>query len=343
MTLIMPKAIVGRGLFRISVSHVQGAIIYSGVKEFMRIVSCKKKKAHKHWKKSHRNAKSIRFTMFATAVTCFLFASLLSFALATNEVQFIFNNGFTTSSGASCTSTEMSRINAIFTARRLLRGSGVDNTTAVVPRQLATYARECANLCAGYATGTCTKKGCVGYRELAATMDNEGDRTLQISCPTEIAELHTKLDAVMNQATTSTSCKNWMAKSKRRATCFPDFTYGNVIGIRLWKISGTSQTAMTGIVSPGGTVSFCKSLSINIEAIVEPCVKNAHFEMSGPSSYFHDHDESIAPFSIFGDDGTVLRSRSLAAVGTYSLWVAPDYDVFKDQKKKTFNVVVNNC
>jgi hypothetical protein len=134
-----------------------------------------------------------------------------------------------------------------------------------------------------------------------------------------------------------------MAKSKRRATCFPDFTYGNIIGIKLWRISGTSQSALSNIVAAGGTVSFCKSVSINIEVVTEPCVQSTKFEMWGPNNYERFHEEVEAPFALYGDDGTVLKPKTLSSVGKYDLWISPDYNLYGYDKEKYFSVVVNNC
>jgi hypothetical protein len=309
-----------------------GTLILHQIHQFVR-TSHKCKKLEKHLRR-----KKVTIAMLTIVATCFLLVSLLSSAFAINEVQFIFNNGFETSAGASCTSTEMSKIAAVFNDRRLLRSR--DNTIAVVPRHLATSKAVCRDKCGEYIT-TCHHTGCQNFRELASDVPNEGERNLQISCPEDIASVHSQLDDVMKQV--GASCKNWMDKSKRRATCFPDVTYGNVLGIKLWKISGTSQSGLSGIVNATGTVSFCKSVPINIEAITEPCVKSVHFDMTGPNSYDFEKVEEKPPYSIYGDDGTVLKGRLLSAVGTYNLWISPDYDIYKDQKKKYFKVVVNNC
>ena len=280
--------------------------------------------------------------------TWLLLSTMLSLVSANTDVQFIFNNGFTTSPGASCTiASDIAKINAVFGTRRLLRGQNIDNTTALATltsengRDLQTTAQKCASICQYYAPGTCRSRGCVGFRDLEDDLEKEGDRKLQTSCPVEIDALHVKLDNVMTQV--SDSCRNFLAKSKRRAACFVDNLAGNILGIRLWKVSGTIQTLLSEAVGDGNVVSFCKSVPINIEAFTEPCVKDVLFEMYGPNSYFRSHKEMARPFAIFEDDGVTLKPKLLSNVGVYMLLISADFDLNGRSKTKMFQVVVNNC
>lgn len=279
-----------------------------------------------------------RTILITVTICCHVFVSVISLVSATNEVLFIFNNGFTSSYGAKCEKDwEIEKIDAVFRNRRLLRWNNsthLESLPEASLRELLTYSRKCKNLCAKYAPRTCRVKGCLGFRNLAT---NEEDRSLQDSCSTEINLLHAKLDKVMSQVTAN--CKSFLDRNKRRATCYPDFVYGNIEGIRVWRVSGTKQYLVTSMVNPGETTSFCSSLFVNIEVLLEPCIEHVHFEMPGPNGYNRSHNEEEAPMALFGDDGTILKGRYLKN-GTYTLTVTPDHDNSKD---KVFTIVVNNC
>ena len=279
------------------------------------------------------NNSTIRFI----SIALIFMASNFAFVSAGNEVQFILNNGFPSSSGASCSSTEHSRISAVFSNRRALRGSdnSIDNSTSVEGLRELTTLRECLNICQFYPTNACHKRGCTRSRDLVA--DEENDRNLQVSCTNDINNMHARLDSVM--ASVSTSCKNFMARDRRRANCFPDYVYGTVLGIRVWRISGSNQFLHTNFVAPGGTARFCKSMYFNIETLVEPCVQSVAYEMWGPNVQ-RSHSEVEAPFSLYGDDGKVLKGKQLSTAGGYDVWMAPDHDWNKAQY---FQIILDNC
>ena len=142
----------------------------------------------------------------------------------------------------------------------------------------------------------------------------------------------------------STNCKNYMAKSRRRATCFPDYKYGNVQGIRVWKITGSgstqTQTIHTSFVPIEGSVRVCKSMYLNMEAFVEPCVLTVRLDIWGPNNYYKGMDQEVAPYAIYGDNLGVLKGQYLSTVGLYTLWVAPDGDRTKEW---WFDINVDNC
>lgn len=263
---------------------------------------------------------------------------------AANEIRFIFNNGFSPSTSSGCSDSELIKLDALFVnARRHLRRSDISITTTSETsstssdeaRELTTL-RNCADICEGYATGSCRKIGCKGVRGLSIDSKNDGDRNL-ISCSDELNAMHAKVDNLRNSV--STSCKNFLEKSKRTANCYPDYQYGQIQGLRVWKITSSGQTVFNPFVAPGGTVTICNSMRTNFESLNEPCVDDARLVMVGPN-YKDDHTERISPYTLFGDDGVNFQSETLPNVGTYTLTITPDAD---PSKNKVFKVVVNKC
>ena len=268
----------------------------------------------------------------------------LTCASAINEIRFILNNGFDHTQTSGCNSQEMDKINAAFQGRRLGLGSGAvgssvkNETSSLGARKLGSTSAICKNLCAGLAS--CIFKGCKRYRALSVDDEQKGSRNL-MTCIDEINAVHARLDNVRNQVTTS--CKNFLEKWKRRADCYSEFEYGQIEGVRVWKIgtgSTPSQTIHTSMVLPGGSVTICKSMYVNFESLNEPCVKFAKLRMTGPNNYVRDHDENVSPFSLFEDDGAVLQGKYMPSIGTFKLQITPDSD---SAKTKTFTVVVQSC
>lgn len=267
------------------------------------------------------------------------FTALLLFindASATNEIRFIFNNGFAPSANSICSDSELAKVEAIFTNSRFLRkvdsSSSTESEKSLASsggeREL-TFLKECKNVCQNFAPSFCHSKGCRGFGR---------GRNLQQSCIDEINEIHAKLDNVEKLA--STKCKNFLAKSGRRAQCYADFEYGQIEGIKVWKITATKSTEIKSFLAPGGSVTVCKGDPVNFESLNEPCVESVKFRLTGPADYLRNHNDSISPYFLFGDDGVVSRGVSLDTAGKYTLTLSPEAD---KSMEKQFIILVKNC
>lgn len=261
--------------------------------------------------------------------------------MAANNIVVVFNDGFSPSQASNCDDSEWTKIDAVLGSRRFLRSSDINslamNETSLpssVGERVLTYSKSCANKCACYAPGSCREKHCEGYRALS---DKQGSRSL-LTCRVEINEMQINLDNVRNQV--SPSCKNFLARSKRRVECYADYEFGQIEGVRVWKITNTAQTVVHSFVAPGGSATICKSLYVNFESLNQPCVASAKLRLKGPNNYLRDHYESVPPFSLFEDTGTILKGAYLKDVGTYELSISPENNT---TRKKDFTIIVKNC
>jgi hypothetical protein len=245
-----------------------------------------------------------------------------SMVSADQMVRYIFNNGIEPST-PPCTSTENAMIDALFlpktSRRRHLTVSS--NSTA---RELVTRSAYCKQNCLGIKS--CRATGCLGYD---GTIKN---RKLSV-CDNVIVSINQKLDTLP----VSASCKGYIHKDKRKSECYDDVRYGEVLGAKLWTISGSTQTSVD---LPSSGYSFCRSKTFNIEGIVNECVDVTGFRLNGPNGYTAGRFENNIPYTFFGDDGTKYFAGTVPHTGLYTLIIKPDN---YSEKQKTFTFTVNNC
>ena len=291
-----------------------------------------------------------------------LFFCIVSFILAFGPtefvsaevmVRFVFNDGRAPSmfEGTYCSSTENALIDTIFDlkkllglGRRQLRTSSTTNATLSAGTLVSTdsrelYPRKCKNNCAGLATGTCRATDCGAYRrrELQDETDgNHKNRDLQeMQCPALLELVHSKLDLLE----LSSTCRKFLDKTKRVATCFDDVIYGEIEGVRLWKVSFFWSSVLQERM-PSTGYSFCKSTSFNLESINNDCVENALMELKGPNNYVYTNYQTFAPYTLFNDLGITMLGKKMTTPGEYTLSITPDG--FAD-KKKSFTFTIKNC
>ena len=260
---------------------------------------------------------------------------------AINEIRFIFNNAFPPNADSGCfLASEIALIDQAFgSQRRSLRSKDIESTTSGT-RSLQTKAH-CKDICAGIAAGSCWKKGCVGFRALEVEDENEEGRKLQLSCPVEIGQLHTKLDAVRNQVKTA-SCKNFLLREKRTASCYPDVVYGQIEAARVWNIISNTNQKVAATILPNGSTTICKSMKLNMEAMAQPCVQNVKLVLTGPNGYRLFKYEGMTPRALFGNNKFVFNNSTLPHAGAYTLTVSPDYINNTDVSKvRSFNIIVD--
>ena len=242
---------------------------------------------------------------------------------ADQMVRYIFNNG-TEPATPPCTTTENAMIDALFVNGRRRQRRTMNNDT--VSRGLVTYARKCAENCLGIKS--CRATGCLGYDGTIIKR-----RQLATVCETVLASINQKLDALPVSAT----CQSYLHKSKRTSECYDDVRYGEVLGAKLWTISGSTQTSTD---LPLSGYSFCKSKNFNIEAVLNDCVDVAGFRLTGPNGYSAGRFEKDIPYSLFGDDNAKFFGTTLSSIGTYTLIIKPDNF---EEKQKTFTFTVKSC
>ena len=273
---------------------------------------------------------------------------------AETMVRFVFNDGRAPSyfEGTSCSSSENALIDTIFDLKKLLGlvrrrqlHTSLSNTTSVEAinatgtesREL--YPRKCKNNCAGLATGTCRATDCLGYRRRELGDKRNGDRKnrdlQEMQCPALVELMHSKLDLLQ----ISSSCRKFLDKTKRVTTCFDDVIYGEIEGVRLWKVSYFWSTVLQERMASTG-YSFCKSTSFNLESINNDCVESAYMELTGPNNYRYTNYQTNAPYTLFNDLGFTMLGQRLSTVGEYTLSITPDGF---DYKKKTFKFTLKSC
>ena len=280
-------------------------------------------------------------------------ALLLTFKCvsAVNEIRFILNNGFSPFNASGCfLASEVNAINEAFGyQRRSLRSKDIEPTSSE-ERSLQLFSgifydektstSYCKNICAGIAPGCYWKRGCVGFRALEVKDEKEDDRTLSdMSCSTEIDQLHTKLDAVREQVQTA-SCKNFLSREKRSASCYPNVVYGQIEGARIWNITSDTIQSPVATILPGGNTTICKSMKLNMESLNQLCVVTTKLIISGPNGYKRSKYEGVTPMAVFGDTGTVFNAATLPHIGKYTFLIIPDGH---ESKQKSFTINVKNC
>ena len=278
-----------------------------------------------------------------------------AFVSAETMVRFVFNDGRAPSyfEGTSCSSSESALIDTVFDLKKLLglvrRRQLVDSvanatsaetleTTTEESREL--YARKCKNNCAGMVSGTCRATDCVGYRrrELMDHRDGEHkNRYLQgTQCPALVELMHTAIDALQ----LSPTCRKFVDRTKRVTTCLDDVIYGEIEGVRLWKVSFFGWSSVLQERMPSTGYSFCKSTSFNLESINNDCVENALMVLNGPNNFEYTNYQTNAPYTLFNDLGFTMLGKKLTTAGEYTLSITPDGF---DNKKKTFTFTLKNC
>jgi hypothetical protein len=113
-----------------------------------------------------------------------------------------------------------------------------------------------------------------------------------------------------NSNSLSTSCQRFIAKSKRKAECYDDVIYGEIMSFTFWNMnyaksgsqsppsrySSSQQQPSTyssysynsyqqhikikeNVTTDG--LNVCQNIPLNVEANVNPCVKTVHFKLRG--------------------------------------------------------------
>ena len=275
---------------------------------------------------------------------------------ADRMIRLLFNNGVTPTDDMFCSISDNAHIDNVFkpikrvrylreaamdpTANSNITSNDVELADTHIDRELwPTY---CKNNCAGYAPGTCRATNCVGYRR-------KGRRQAQtLTCADQVEAVHAELDAVMTKV--SSTCALYLTRDNRIAECFDDVIYGVVENFVLWKspnvnrqfnsrqhvYSMVKNLKSLGTVTDGFTV--CQYDRINIEAVVNPCVKFITATLTHPSGFTVTRTEGQIPYTVFGDETNAPMGRELPKLGTYTFTAIPDNFDYK-KTSITFNVV----
>lgn len=280
---------------------------------------------------------------------------------AARMVRVIFNNGVAPTEATFCNAPDTIKIDHVFKPIERVRYLR-DTTTAVVKPNVVSSEVEadmhvdrklwpayCKDNCAGYVSGTCRATNCVGYRK----MDRRQTQTL--TCTDHVQVINTRLNDVMTKV--SSTCAAYLQPVNRKVECFDDIIYGVVENFVLWESTTVNKLSLTSVdpltktftlvkdlVSLGAVAdgfSICQYDRINIEAVVNSCVKSVTSTLTGPSGFaVITRTENKLPFTIFGDDMNIPMGRELPMVGTYTFTAVPDNF---DYKKMSITFRVKQC
>jgi hypothetical protein len=282
------------------------------------------------------------FTILTVYLSSFGVAATPDYA-----IRILFNHGQTLPGGQTCNITEWDQVLAtIFSAAGMRRRGrnlrmGGDNGARQLPART-----NCDKACAGFNPQFCANiyPDCKGWtgRDLSISdampsyqADNVKNRNLVITtlsqCQVKVGDINVALNNLGNVV--SAQCTAVMA-AQRDFTCYDS----NVCGIekfRLWN-ADTDTVANENFVNGS---SFCRSaFRFNVEAVGVPCVGDVDMNMYGPN-FFDNTYEGLAPYVIFGQNGTNIYGKRLA-VGNYTLTATPD---MKADLTKTLTFNINNC
>ena len=292
-----------------------------------------------------------------------VFSSMVGSTNAERLIRMLFNNGTSPTEATMCNTADDAQIDKVFEPikrERYLREAAStttdvdDSSTDIEVEEThanrALYPASCKKNCAGYATGTCRATNCKGYRK------KDRRQAQALTCADQVEAVHAELDLVMAQV--SSTCAVYLTRANRKAECFDDVIYGVVENFVLWKSDTVNklynigsfgsinpmQTAFTLVndLKSAGTVldgfNICHYDRINIEAVVNPCVKFINATLTHPGGFTASRTEGEIPYTVFGDTAYTPMGRELPVLGTYTFTAIPDNLNYKKTSIK-FNVV----
>jgi hypothetical protein len=260
-------------------------------------------------------------------------------------VRTIFNNDQLLPTGDTCTVVEW---DAVANAVRQAAESDLARR-----RQLRSAAW-CAQACQGQrfycilAGAGCTGKfrrlsGSKSSRSLGAPgVDLAANATQRptLSCNDAVTNINKALDSLA--PTLSIGCQA-VLQTQRDFTCVEvdkkeiattTTPSCQIQSFALWN-ADTDTVAVANFTSGS---SFCRRpFRFGIQALTDPCIKRAQFDLVGTNGYHKDQTEFAAPFFSFGNKGLDIYGTRVKA-GTYTLTVYPDEDVSRS-RMLTFTVM----
>ena len=289
--------------------------------------------------------------------------------LGDRMIRFTFNDGITPTLSNECTAADNRLIDPLFnitanlrTRRQLMEAIFEDGT--VDPQDHETfyrqhrelYAASCRDNCAGYARGTCRATGCVGYRrrreqrrelsffrKLLTSTQDQNHRAEFTPCDVQVAAIHTALDLLILTNKVSASCKLYLTKSKRKAECFDDVIYGEILSFTFYNMNLYNNryrpvVSVIGTNIPNG-YKICSNVAFNAEVVLNPCVHTVNFTMTGPNNLKYTRIDDNHPMLLFNTtvNAATYGGRYLSP-GAYSFTTRPDNFAYKE-KKLDFTVI----
>lgn len=238
------------------------------------------------------------------------------------------NNVITTITNTTSTMINSMTANGNVRTRRLQRLPTNQQQQQQSHRRTAPkkYPNYCKDNCAGYVKGTCRATNCVGYRrqhqyrsleseENDDEEDNDNDddedyddmdeeEHYSMTCEEQINDIHKALDKLIRPTsyysyysnTISTSCQRFITKSKRKAECYDDVIYGEIMSFTFWNMNypksyhGGSSSWSSYSTPPRIKIkenvttdglNVCHNIPLNIEANINSCVNVVHFKIRG--------------------------------------------------------------
>ena len=294
--------------------------------------------------------------------------------VADRMVRFVFNDGIPPTPHNGCSEADDAYIDPLFNITTLLRrrdrhllsarAASTSTTDYDSPehRELRNYPAKCKDNCYLIATGTCRASGCQGYRRRNLLGDLLGDGDV-LTCDDQISLIHTALDVLIETNVVSSPCQTFLVKSKRKAECYDDVVYGEILGFTIFTSTTTSspvnrwsspyqqppppppKTVVTKLQenTPNGYVT-CSSVPINIELALNPCVKSVQFTVTVANSTMPPitRIDSEHPMIVMEPPPGKLRSSFSPSSpyantirlppGTYIVSAIPDNFAYKEKK-----------
>ena len=273
-------------------------------------------------------------------------------AMADRMIRFTFNSGITPTPGLDeCSAADILWIDPIFdltkdlrSRRQLIDSELEDGEFAVNDhdhRKL--WSAHCKDNCVGIARGTCRATGCVGYRRRErklsssrneTTVADQNHRQEYTPCDTQTAAMHWALDQLVYWNKVSEACKRYLTKKKRKTECYDDIIYGEILSFTFYNMR---RGVLKYNVASG--YSVCSNTPLNIEAVLNPCVKMVNFTMTGTNNFKYDRIDDNHPMLLFNTSvyGSTFGGRYLQP-GSYQISARPDNFLHKE-KLLDFKVV----
>lgn len=301
--------------------------------------------------------------------------------LGDRMIRFTFNDGVTPTLSNECTADDNRWIDPLFNITANLRGRRLELFESIIANDESVdlqdyehlfqhhrelYSAQCRDNCAGYARGTCRATGCWGYRrkqrELSSSTSSSFFRQLFSSsslepsppqqnqreefinpCNIQLASIHAALDLLILSTKISAPCKLYLTKSKRKAECFDDVIYGEILSFTFYNMN-LYNSRFRPVVSVIGTnvqngFKVCNKVPLNVEAVLNPCVNMVHFNLTGPNNFRYTRIDDNHPMLLVNTTTSASTFGGMyLSPGSYSLITRPDNFAYKE-KKLDFTVI----
>jgi hypothetical protein len=151
--------------------------------------------------------------------------------------------------------------------------------------------------------------------------------------------MHAALDLLITTNAVTSACKTFLQKSKRTAECYDNIIYGEISSFTLWNMNGNNASVVSNAVptkiseNVAYGIQACSNVPLNMEAVVNPCVKSVDFTLTGPYLTYTRIHNSTSTKLIFDTAAhkSTFGGRYLTP-GSYTLRATPDSFVYREKR-----------